>query len=88
MKITEDTYLNYLDGLLSTEETQSFEEHLIQNPESKEKMEQLQQSNNQLKNLLNDPMISKVPEQLSKRLSVIQEKIDHPDVRQNKIREF
>ena len=88
MKITEDTYFNYLDGLLSAEETQSFEDYLSRNPENKEKMEQLQQSDNQLKNLLNDPMISKVPEQLSKRLSVMQEKIDQLDSSQNKIREF
>ena len=88
MKITEDTYFIYLDGLLSPKESQSFEDYLSTNPESKEKIKQLQQSNNQLKNLLNDPMISKVPEQLSKKLSAMQEKIDQHDSNQNKIREF
>jgi len=88
MKITEDTYFNYLDGLLSAEETQSFEDYLSKNPESKEKIKQLQQSGNQLMNLLNDPIISKLPEQVSKRLFVMQEKIDQRDSSQNKIREF
>jgi len=88
MKITEDTYFNYLDGLLSSEETQSFENYLSKNPESKAKMKQLQQSDNQLMSLLNDPMISKVPENFSKRLSIMQKKINQHESKQNKISKF
>ena len=50
MKITEETYFDYIDNLLSSEEKAEFETYLQNNPEAQNKV-------NQLKNL--DDSVSK-----------------------------
>ena len=53
IKVTEKTYFDYLDNLLSPEDIQSFEDHIANNPDAKLKLDKLVQAEEEFNKKIN-----------------------------------
>jgi hypothetical protein len=90
MKITEETYFDYLDNLLNAEEIKVFEEHLKNNPEAQEKLKQLKTLDSSISNNFNQEKFDRVTDKFNDQFNNLQKKLDHKEKDENifKVRIF
>lgn len=83
MKITEETYFDYLDNLLNAEEIKVFEDHLKNNPEAQEKLNQLKTLDSSISNNFNQEKFDRVTDKFNDQFNNLQNKLDYKDTHTN-----
>ena len=65
MKINDNTFFDYIDGIMSKDEIIEFEQYLQDNPNAKKKLDEIKKSELALKNIVvNDDIIQDIPQEL------------------------
>ena len=74
--ITDTTYFDYLDGLLSSQDKQAFENYIAKNPEAKSKLDNLLKEQSDYSNRLETGKLNKISDQYSFEINKLQEVIN------------
>ena len=74
--ITDTTYFDYLDGLLSPQDKQEFENYIANNPEAKSKLDNLLKEQSDYSSQLEAGKFNKISDQYSFEINKLQEVID------------
>jgi hypothetical protein len=83
MKITEETYFDYLDNLLNAEEIKVFEDHLKNNPEAQEKLDKLKSLDSSISDNFNQEKFDRVTDKFNDQFNNLQKKLDHKEKDEN-----
>lgn len=77
MEINDNTFFDYLDGLLSPDEIRDFEDYLNSNPEAQKKLNNMKESEIQLKNsIIDDDIVQDIPQELLSKANDLGKKLD------------
>ena len=88
IKVTDKTYFDYLDDLLSPEDIQSFEDYIANNPEAKLKLDKLLQEEQEFNKKIKDPNYPKITDKFSKEMQEMQESLDLNKSKKNILGDF
>ena len=78
MNINDNTFFDYIDGILSAEEIREFEKYLQDNPNAKKKLDEIKKSELALKNIVvDDNIIQDIPQELLQKANELGKKIDN-----------
>ena len=76
MKITEETYFDYIDNLLSSEEKAEFETYLQNNPEAQNKVNQLKNLDDSVSKNFSEENLNKITNKFSNQFDSLQKNLD------------
>ena len=76
MKITEETYFDYIDNLLSSEEKAEFETYLQKNPEAQNKVNQLKNLDDSVSKNFSEENLNKITNKFSNQFDSLQKNLD------------
>ena len=77
MEINDNTFFDYLDGLLLPDEIREFEDYLNSNPEAQKKLNDMKESEIQLKNsIIDDDIVQDIPQELLSKANDLGKKLD------------
>ena len=76
MKITEETYFDYIDNLLSSEEKAEFETYLQNNPEAQNKVNQLKNLDDSVSKNFSEENLNKITNNFSNQFDSLQKNLD------------
>lgn len=82
--ITDTTYFDYLDGLLSPQDKQEFENYIANNPEAKAKLDNLLREQSDYSSQLEAGKFKKISDQYSFEINKLQEVIDKQNEKEPK----
>jgi|TARA_B100001971_G_C18135356_1_gene507263 hypothetical protein len=88
IKVTDKTYFDYLDDLLSPEDVLSFEEYIANNPDAKSRLNKLVQEEEEFNKKINDPNYPKISDKFSKEIQKMQESLDLNKSKKNSFSDF
>ena len=72
MEINDNTFFDYLDGLLSPDEIREFEDYLNSNPEAQKKLNDMKESEIQLKNsIIDDDIVKDILKSYYQKLMIL-----------------
>ena len=74
--ITDTTYFDYLDGLLSPQDNQEFENYIANNPEAKSKLDNLLKEQSDYSSQVESGQFNEISDQYSFEINELQKVID------------